>query len=33
MAGARFGAEAIPDRWLDTLDAETELRDLATTLS
>lgn len=31
-AGARFGADALPDRWLDVLDAEAELRELAATL-
>ncbi|MEZ3142472.1 ADP-ribosylglycohydrolase family protein [Halobaculum sp. MBLA0143] len=31
-AGARFGADAIPDRWLDVLDVESELRELAETL-
>ena len=31
-AGARFGAEAIPNRWLDVLDVEMELRELAATL-
>ena len=31
-AGARFGAEAIPDRWLDVLDVESELRSLADVL-
>ena len=31
-AGARFGAEAIPDRWLDVLGVESELRELTTAL-
>ena len=32
VAGARFGADALPDRWLDVLDVESELRELAETL-
>jgi len=33
VAGARFGADALPDRWLDALDCADELRSLATTLA
>ena len=29
VAGARFGASALPERWLDALTATDELRDLA----
>jgi ADP-ribosylglycohydrolase len=32
VAGARFGAQALPDRWVDALDVAEELRDLAATL-
>jgi ADP-ribosyl-[dinitrogen reductase] hydrolase len=32
-AGARFGPAAIPDRWLDVLDVESELRELAAALA
>jgi ADP-ribosyl-[dinitrogen reductase] hydrolase len=33
VAGARFGADALPERWLDELDGRDELRDLAARLS
>lgn len=33
VVGARFGADALPERWLDELDGRDELRDLATRLS
>lgn len=33
VAGARFGATELPERWLDTLSVGTELRDLAQKLS
>lgn len=29
VVGARFGADALPDRWLDALDARDELEDLS----
>ncbi len=32
IVGARFGATALPDRWLAAIDAETELRTLAAQL-
>lgn len=32
VAGARFGATGLPDRWLDTLEATGELRTLAAQL-
>ncbi len=32
IAGARFGVDDLPNRWLDTLDCEGELRSLAMTL-
>lgn len=32
-AGARFGADAVPTRWLDPLDVADEVRDLATALA
>lgn len=32
VAGARFGAGALPDRWLDELRVEGELRELAATI-
>lgn len=32
VAGARFGASALPDRWLAEIDAEADLRELATDL-
>jgi ADP-ribosyl-[dinitrogen reductase] hydrolase len=32
VAGARFGAEALPDRWIETLGVADELEELATTL-
>lgn len=32
VAGARFGVDSLPDRWVEELDCETELRSLATTL-
>jgi len=32
VAGARFGASALPERWLATIDEVAELRDLATDL-
>lgn len=33
VAGARFGAQALPDRWVDALDVAGELGDLAATLA
>ena len=33
VAGARFGAQALPDRWVDALDMAAELRGLADTLA
>jgi ADP-ribosyl-[dinitrogen reductase] hydrolase len=32
VAGARFGASALPERWLDALSGEDELRELARSL-
>ncbi|ERH12440.1 MAG: ADP-ribosylglycohydrolase [halophilic archaeon J07HB67] len=32
VAGARFGVDSVPDRWLDVVDVETELRELAASL-
>jgi len=32
VAGARFGVDSLPDRWVETLDCEAELRSLATRL-
>jgi len=32
VAGARFGVEELPDRWLETIDEHSELRQLATEL-
>lgn len=29
LAGGRFGAEALPERWLDALSVTTELRELS----
>ena len=33
IAGARFGASALPVRWLNDIDAHDELEQLATTLA
>ena len=33
VAGARFGAESLPDRWLASIDDTAELRELATELT
>jgi ADP-ribosyl-[dinitrogen reductase] hydrolase len=33
VAGARFGADALPDRWLGELDVAADLRDLAAALA
>jgi len=33
VAGARFGIEAFPDRWLDTVDEIPELKKLGSTLA
>ena len=32
VAGARFGVEGLPDRWLETIDERDELDRLATEL-
>lgn len=33
LAGARFGASSLPDRWLSEIDETEEIRDLVTTLT